>query len=172
MVFYLRRFRPWNEELSIHKFWFITFGINLDKKKILLSILAIWLVLLLISFLSNLTTTIYDIENNPDKYIDRKVTITGRPGGSFSFLTVKNNLGELKGFRISDNKTYGRSYLPAEIFVDYASDIPSRVIKDKWGRDKATKIKVKGIVRHKVMKIGSENKGIFYIEGESWEYVD
>jgi len=33
-------------------------------------------------------------------------------------------------------------------------------------------IKVIGIVKHKVMKIAFTDKGIFYIEGESWEYVD
>lgn len=41
-------------------------------KKIIISIFAILLALSLISFLSNLATTIYDIENNPDKYIDKK----------------------------------------------------------------------------------------------------
>jgi len=141
-------------------------------KKIIISILAIWLVLLLISFLSNLTTTIYDIKNNPDKYIDKKVTIIGRPGGSLAFR-VKDTLGELKGFRFSDINTHKESfYFPADIFVNYTGDIPSKVIINKWERDKYVDAKVTGIVRHKVMKIGFTDEGIFYIEGESWEYID
>ena len=139
-------------------------------KKIIISILAIWLVLLLITFLFNLTTTIYKIENNPDKYINKKVTITGKPGSGLPYPLERceDTLGELKGFWISDIKTYKERLCPANIFVNYTGDIPSKVIKDKWNRDMSTKIKVTGIVRHKVIK----GEGVFYIEGESWEYVD
>ena len=72
-------------------------------KKILLSILVICLILLLVGCSSISNTTVYNIQEYPDKYVDVKVT---------------------------------------------------------------------GIVRHKVMKIGFTDEGIFYIEGESWEYVD
>jgi hypothetical protein len=141
-------------------------------KKILLSIFLICIALTLyFKFISN--TTIYDIENNPDKYIDKKVTVTGRPGESLAFR-VKGTLGELKGFYFSDINTHnkGNIYFPASIFVNYAGDIPSKVIKDKWDRDKYVRVKVTGIVRHKMIKLGFKESGMFYIEGESWEYVD
>jgi uncharacterized protein YceK len=139
-------------------------------KKILVSIFIIYLALLLVGCSSISNTTIYKIENNPDKYINKKVTITGKPGSGLPYPLERceDTLGELKGFWISDIKTYKERLYPANIFVNYTGDIPSKVIKDKWNRDMSTKIKVTGIVRHKVIK----GEGVFYIEGKSWEYVD
>ena len=89
-------------------------------------------------------------------------------------FAVGTTYGNLKGFWISDKEPPKYSPFPIcrGIFVSYIGDISSRVIKDKWERDKYVDVKVTGIVRHKVMKIGFTDKGIFYIEGESWGYVD
>ena len=111
----------------------------------------------------------------PDKYINKKVTIMGHRGHAIMDLfAVETTYGNLKGFWISDKEPPKSSPFPIcrGIFVSYIGDIPSRVIKDKWERDKYVDVKVTGIVRHKVMKIGFTDEGIFYIEGESWEYVD
>ena len=130
-------------------------------KKILVSIFIIYLALLLVgcSFIPN--TTINNIQKYPDRYVDKKVTIIAIR--QYYFGTT---YGDLKGFGISDGAPFGG------MFVSYIGDTPSGVIKDKWDRDKYVRVKVTGIVRHKVMKIGFTNEGIFYIEGESWEYVD
>jgi|GEM_PF-5163327 len=144
-------------------------------KKILLSILVICLILLLVGCSSISNTTIYNIQEYPDKYINKKVTIVGHRGHDIMDLfAVKTTYGNLKGFWISDKEPPKSSPFPIcrGIFVSYIGDIPSRVIKDKWERDKYVDVKVTGIVRHKVMKIGFTDEGIFYIEGESWEYVD
>jgi len=111
----------------------------------------------------------------PDKYINKKITIVGHRGHAIMDLfAVGTTYGNLKGFWISDKEPPKSSPFPIcrGIFVSYIGDIPSRVIKDKWERDKYVDVKVTGIVRHKVMKIGFTDEGIFYIEGESWEYVD
>jgi len=145
-------------------------------KKILLSIFLICLTLLLVSCSSISNVTIYNIQEYPDKYINKKVTIVGHRGHVIMDLfSVETTYGNLKGFWISDKEPPKSSPFPIfcrGIFVSYIGDIPSRVIKDKWERDKYVDVKVTGIVRHKVMKIGFTNEGIFYIEGESWEYVD
>jgi len=145
-------------------------------KKILLSILVICLILLLVSCSSISNTTIYNIQEYPDKYINKKVTIVGHRGHDImDIFAVGTTYGNLKGFWISDKEPPKSSPFPIfcrGIFVSYIGDIPSRVIKDKWERDKYVDVKVTGIVRHKVMKIGFTDEGIFYIEGESWEYVD
>ena len=143
-------------------------------KKILLSILVICLILLLVGCSSISTVTIYDIQEYPDKYINKKVTIIGRRG-IVDYLYLETTFGDLKGFWISDKEPPKSSPFPIfcrGIFVSYIGDIPSRVMKDKWERDKYVDVKITGIVRHKVMKIGFTDEGIFYIEGESWEYVD
>ena len=144
-------------------------------KKILLSILVTYITLLLVGCSSISTITIDDIQEYPDKYIDKKVTITGHRGHVIMDLfAVETTYGNLKGFWISDKEPPKSSPFPIcrGIFVSYIGDIPSRVIKDKWERDKYVDVKITGIVRHKVMKIGFTDEGIFYIEGESWEYVD
>lgn len=138
-------------------------------KKISLSILVICLILLLIGCSSISNTTIYNIHEYPDKYINKKVTIVGHRGHDIMDLfAVVTTYHDLKGFWISDNKTYGSDMFCRGMFVEYTGNIPSRVIKDKWGRNKYVDIKITGIVRHKVIK----GEGIFYIEGESWKYVD
>jgi hypothetical protein len=112
----------------------------------------------------------------PDKYINKKVTIVGHQGHDImDIFAVENIYDNLKGFWISDKEPPKSSPFPIfcrGIFVSYIGDITSRGIKDKWERDKYVDVKVTGIVRHKVMKIGFTDEGIFYIEGESWEYVD
>lgn len=110
------------------------------------------------------TTTIYDIEEHPDKYIGKRVTIEANPG-RFLFFTVEDTFGGLKGFWIHDKE-------PRSIFVAYDGDCPSTKIKDEWGRETSYPIKVTGIVRHTYIRMGFEEIGVFYIEGESWEYID
>ena len=130
-------------------------------KKILVLIFIIYLALLLVGCSSIPNTTINNIHKYPDRYVDKKVII----------IAVRDyykgtTYGDLKGFGINDDTYFGG------IYVSFIDDAPSRIIKDEWERDKYVKVKVTGIVRHKIMNIGLGNKGIFYIEGESWEYVD
>ena len=130
-------------------------------KKILLSIFVIYLALLLVGCSPISNTTINNIHKYPDRYINKKVTIVAERN-----LYKGTTYGDLKGFGILDDTFF------AGMFVSYIGDISLLDIKDKWGRNKYVKVKVTGIVRHKIMNIGLGNKGIFYIEGESWEYVD
>lgn len=107
--------------------------------------------------------TIYDIEEHPDRYVDKRVTIIGETSGLFGGDATYDNL---KGFWLEDTGSPDKSFpspFPHKIFVNYIGDIPSFWVEDKWGRQKrAPDVRVKGIVRHK--------PGFFYIEGESWEY--
>ena len=107
-------------------------------RKILLSILVICLILLLVGCSSISTVTIYDIQEYPDKYINKKVTIVGHRGHiMMDPFAVKTTYGNLKGFWISDKES--PKSIPSIfchcIFVSYIGDIPSRIIKDKWERD-------------------------------------
>ena len=107
-------------------------------RKILLSILVICLILLLVGCSSISTVTIYDIQEYPDKYINKKVTIVGHRGHiMMDPFADKTTYGNLKGFWISDKESPKSipSIFCRCIFVSYISDIPSRIIKDKWERD-------------------------------------
>jgi len=103
-------------------------------KKILLSIFVICLILLLVGYSSISNTTIYNIQEYLDKYINKKVTIVGHRGHDImDIFAVETTYGNLKGFWISDKEPPKSSPFPIcrGIFVSYIGDITSRVIKDK-----------------------------------------
>lgn len=146
------------------------------KKKSISGLIAISAIVMAMIFSGCIEpTTIYNIKKYPDKYIDERVTIEGRPGMAIAFYTVEGTFGDLKGFWIHDKERYGRnSIFPSTIFVAYDGDSPSSRIKDKWGRDTYPGIKVTGIVRHTYVtpiSWSDEDSGDFYIDGESWEYI-
>ena len=132
------------------------------KKKTIVGLIAIGVAIVaVVAFLVyteyGRTTSIYGIEQHPDDYIGKRVTIEAYVALWF------HTYHDLKGFMITDLKA---PY--SQIFVEYSGDYPSDTITDKWGRKKDAVVKVTGIVRHK----WEEGKGFFYIEGESWEYID
>jgi len=106
------------------------------------------------------STTIYELEKNPDKYIDKSITIDAKTG------FWPGPKPDAEGFWIQDTKTYGEyQLLPDYIFVTYSGDAPST--KDKWGRQKDYNVRVKGTFRYTTI---GRDMVIFYIDGESWEY--
>lgn len=140
------------------------------KKKTLVVLIAIVAIAAAVLFAGCIgTTTIYDIEKHPDDYIGKKVTIDALtcPYGRPTFGGAEPNY---KGFWITDKEAHDKYGLyRSAIFVKYDGDAPSH--KDKWGKTTQKAVRVKGIVRYTYMRIGREEKAVFYIDGESWEYI-
>ena len=144
------------------------------KKKTMVSLIAIAAIALVVMFSGCIgsKTPIHDIYENPDNYVDKEVTITA----STSWLTVCGTIGPTytpgEGFGIQDIGTHkggvtGHFEEHAKIWVKYSGNTPQREdFEGKWGESVSHTIRVKGMVRY-----GGRYKN-FYIEGESWEYID
>lgn len=138
------------------------------KKKTLAALIAIVAIAAAVLFVGCIgSTTIYDIEKNPDKYIGKKVTIDaltcpyGRP-------PLAGAAPDYKGFWIKDKKAYDKYGLHhSAIFVKYDGDAPSS--KDKWGKTTQYVVRVKGTVKHTYLRSAWEEIAIFYIDAESWK---
>lgn len=151
------------------------------RKGLALSVLVLMLVMVVMfSGCIESKTPIHDFYENPDKYVDKEVTITARTYSPFypctisrqGFPAYKPKSG--KGFGIEDIG----AYVPSSgisagfefndgIWVEYSGNIPQREdFEGKWGKIESRTVRVKGIVRYAG---GHEN---FYIEGESWKYID
>lgn len=144
------------------------------KNAMVLSLIAIIGSVILIA---NITikgpTKIDDIKKHPDRYIGKRVTIIGTRGHYIMDpLSTFTTYGNLKGFWISGKESGLLG--PSAIFVKYTGNPPPHRVKDKWGRTILDPdLRVTGIVSHTRMVIGvGEKKGVIYIDGESWKYVD
>ncbi|NMG82768.1 MAG: hypothetical protein GIS02_01005 [Methanosarcinales archaeon] len=122
-------------------------------------------------------TPIHDIHENPDKYVDKEVTIKATVKGltlSSAPSSHYHHSPDCSGFWISDiEKFEGGLSSPDDIFVAYDGNTPIKHredFKDEWGRPIGIRtVKVKGVVRYELLR-GAYS--CFYIEGESWEFVD
>lgn len=120
----------------------------------------------------------HDIRENPDKYVGKEVTIKATVKGlalSSTRSSHYHHRPDCSGFWISDIEPFeGGAFLKFDdIFVAYDATIPiehREDFKDEWGRQIAIRtVKVKGVVRHELLRGGYP---CFYIEGESWEFID
>ena len=160
------------------------------KKKSIAGLIAIAAIIAVVMFSGCIgsKTPIHDIRENPDKYVDKEVTIkaTVTPGNvekriegiiSFTLPTVKSSLGhhspDCSGFWIYDLGLGAGMTMADDIFVAYDGTIPGEQredFKDKWGRSiRRRTVKVKGVVRYELLH-GTDP--CFYIEGESWKFID
>ena len=151
----------------------------------LIAIVAIALVVMFSGCIGS-KTPIHDIYENPDKYVDKEVTIMARGTGPDQHSQhLRRNSPDCSGFWISDiGKSEGSDVLsmlePHDyIFVAYDGNIPREQheeFKDEWGRQISRTVKVKGVVRHELLRSAcgwdTTEYPCFYIEGESWEFID
>ena len=162
------------------------------KKKSIAGLIVISAIVAVVMFSGCIgsKTPIHDIRENPDKYVDKKVTIkaTVEPGnkevliktwsGSYLRPAIKSKLGrrspDCSGFWIGDIEPFSSEafYLHDDIFVAYDGTIPGEQredFEDKWGQRIGSRtVKVKGVVRHEL----HGQDPCFYIEGESWKFID
>jgi len=143
------------------------------KKKTIAGLVAVVAIIVLAAFFGGIgsKTPIHDIYENPDKYVDKEVTIKARTD-----IWVASGYGGIagmfsrqeKGFGIEDIEASPSGLLGPEhqkIWVVYSGKTPqSEDFKGKWGESVTRTVRVKGIVRH------AGGGKIFYIEGKSWEY--
>jgi len=118
-------------------------------------------------------TPIHDIYENPDKYVDKEVTITASTNRWVAFGDLGTSrmhvVGE--GFGIQDIGTYKAGYEERheKIWFKYSGNTPQlEDFESKWGKSVSRTVRVKGVVRYG----GGGMYKHFYIEGESWEYID
>lgn len=145
------------------------------KKKTIAGLVAVVAIIVLAAFFGRIEskTPIHHIYENPDKYVNKEVTIKARTDKWVAFgwggFTVFFGRQE-KGFGIEDIKASPSGPLGPEretIWVVYSDKTPQlEDFEGKWGKSLTRTVRVKGIVRYAG---GARN---FYIEGKSWEYID